>query len=142
MATVPRYDLPQVAANTLPQARFDSGPGVVPVQDIAGQQARQMGDSMTNFGQHVSAIALHMQNEARATVAKDVDTQVTAATSDALYDPEKGFMGKLGKGVVDGYDAAIDNVKAIHERALNGVTDPAVRAMVKPVLDARMQHTL
>lgn len=136
MPTVPRYDSFQATPNTLPLVRAESQA----MPDVAGRQAQEMGRSISNLGQHLNAIAIDAQNEANTTVAKDIDAHATAAISDALYHPETGFMGKQGKDVIAGHDEAIQNVKKVRQDALDSVQNPAVRQMLAPVLDARMQH--
>lgn len=138
MPTVPRYDELTASPNTLPQARI----GMPEMPDVAGQQAQQMGRAMSNLGQHMSSIAADIQQEANATVAKDVDTQVTASFSEALYNPESGFMVRQGKDAVLGFEQTASNLQDIRRKALDGIQSPAVRQMVEPVLNTRLQHAL
>lgn len=138
MPTVPTYDSFQATPNTLPQARI----GMPEMPDVAGQQAQQRGRAMSNFGQHMTSIATDMQREANATVAKDIDTQITAAYSEALYNPESGFMVRQGKDAVLGFEQSVSGLQDIRRKALDGVQSPAVRQMIEPVLNTRMQHAL
>ncbi|WP_205203171.1 hypothetical protein [Azonexus hydrophilus] len=138
MPTVPTYDNFQATPNTLPQARI----GMPEMPDVAGQQAQQMGRGMSNLGQHLTAIATDMQREANATVAKDIDTQVTASYSEALYNPESGYMVQQGKNAVLGFEQTVQGLQDIRRKALDGIQSPAVRQMVEPVLNTRMQHAL
>lgn len=138
MPTVPTYDSFQATPNTLPQTRM-----VMPeMPDVAGQQAQQLGRGMSNLGQHLTAIATDMQREANATVAKDIDTQVTASYSEALYNPESGYMVQQGKNAVLGFEQTVQGLQDIRRKALDGIQSPAVRQMVEPVLNTRMQHAL
>lgn len=138
MPTVPTYDSFQAVPNTLPGVALKSSP----VQDTAGQQAQQTGRAMTNFGQHLGSIALDIQQEANATVAKDIDTQTTGALSEKLYNPETGFMVQQGKNAVLGFNDAVTDIKSIGQKALDSVQNHAVRRMVEPVINARMQHAM
>ncbi|HJV76576.1 MAG TPA: hypothetical protein VJ654_20350 [Noviherbaspirillum sp.] len=138
MPTVPRYDGFQATPNTLPQARIEARP----MQDVAGQQAQQMGHAMANFGQHMAGIAADIQQEANAVVAKDIDTQTTSALNNALWHPETGFMAKQGKDVVEGYEKTVEDLQTIRQQALDDIKNPAVRKLAQPVIDARMQHAL
>lgn len=138
MPTVPRYDSFQASPNTLPNARFEAQQ----MPDTAGRQAQETGRAMSNLGQHLGAIAQDMQREADSTVAKDIDAQTTSAINDALYHPENGFMVKQGKGVVEGYGDAVDKLKNIHREALNSAQNPAVRQMLAPVLDTRLNQAV
>ena len=138
MPTVPTYDNFQATPNTLPQARI----GMPEMPDVAGQQAQQLGRGMSNLGQHLTAIATDMQREANATVAKDIDTQVTASYSEALYNPETGYMVQQGKNAVLGFEQTVSGLQDIRRKALDGIQSPAVRQMVEPVLNTRMQHAL
>ena len=138
MPTVPTYDNFQATPNTLPQARI----GMPEIPDVAGQQAQQMGRGMSNLGQHLTAIATDMQREANATVAKDIDTQVTASYSEALYNPETGYMVQQGKNAVLGFEQTVSGLQDIRRKALEGVKSPAVRQMVEQTLNARMQNAL
>ena len=138
MPTVPTYDNFQATPNTLPQARI----GMPEIPDVAGQQAQQMGRGMSNLGQHLTAIATDMQREANATVAKDIDTQVTASYSEALYNPESGYMVQQGKNAVLGFEQTVSGLQDIRRKALDGIQSPAVRQMVEQTLNARMQNAL
>lgn len=138
MPTVPTYDNFQATPNTLPQARMT----MPEMPDVAGQQAQQMGRGMSNLGQHLTAIATDMQREANATVAKDIDTQVTASYSEALYNRESGYMLQEGKNAVLGFEQTVQGLQDIRRKALDGIQSPAVRQMVEPVLNTRMQHAL
>lgn len=138
MPTVPTYDNFQATPNTLPQARMT----MPEMPDVAGQQAQQMGRGMSNLGQHLTAIATDMQREANATVAKDIDTQVTASYSEALYNRESGYMVQEGKNAVLGFEQTVQGLQDIRRKALDGIQSPAVRQMVEPVLNTRMQHAL
>ncbi|GAB1368848.1 hypothetical protein MASR1M42_13990 [Azonexus hydrophilus] len=138
MPTVPTYDNFQATPNTLPQARI----GMPEIPDVAGQQAQQMGRGMSNLGQHLTTITTDMRREANATVAKDIDTQVTASYSEALYNPESGYMVQQGKNAVLGFEQTVSGLQDIRRKALDGIQSPAVRQMVEPVLNTRMQHAL
>lgn len=138
MPTVPTYDSFQATPNTLPQARI----GMPEIPDVAGQQAQQMGRGMSNLGQHLTAIATDMQREANATVAKDIDTQVTASYSEALYNPETGYMVQQGKNAVLGFEQTVQGLQDIRRKALEEVKSPAVHQMVENTLNARMQNAL
>lgn len=138
MPTVPTYDSFQATPNTLSGSALKAPP----VQDTAGQQAQQLGRSMTNAGQHLANIALDIQQEANATVAKDIDTQTTGAISEKLYNPDSGFMVQQGKNAVLGFNDAVTDIKNIGRQALDSVQNPAVRRMVEPVINARMQHAM
>lgn len=138
MPTVPTYDSFQAVPNTLPGTALKSSP----VQDTAGQQAQQLGRAMTNFGQHLGNIALDIQQEANATVAKDIDTQTTGALSEKLYNPENGFLVKQGKDAVLGFNDAATDIKNTGRQALDNIQNPAVRRLVEPVINARMQHAM
>ncbi len=138
MPTVPRFDGPQVTPNTLPQVRVDTPE----FHNYAADQAQQLGRAMSNFGGHMTEIATDAQNEANKTVAKDIDTQATAAIGDVLYNPQSGYMVKEGKDVVAGYGDATEALKQVRQKALDGVQNTAVRQMVEPVINARMQNAL
>ena len=64
MPRVPTYDGLQVGRNTLPNAQLRGASSYAPVQDVAGQQAQQMGRAMQQFGGEIGRIALDMQHEA------------------------------------------------------------------------------
>jgi hypothetical protein len=136
--TVPTYDSFQATPNTLPQARI----GMPEMPDVAGQQAQQLGRGMSNLGQHLTAIATDMQREANATVAKDIDVGFTAETSEALYNPESGYMVRQGKDAVLGFEQTVHGLQDMRRKALDAIQSPAVRQMVEPVLNTRLQHAL
>lgn len=138
MATVPRFDGPQATPNTMSQARFTAPE----IQDVAGQQAQQMGRAMSDFGGHLAGIEIDIQNEANKTVARDIDTQTTAAIGEVLYNPQSGYMAKQGKDVVAGYNNATEALNQIRQKALDGTQSTAVRQMVEPTINARMQNAL
>lgn len=138
MPTVPRYDSLQATPNTIPQQRFDAQQ----MPDIAGRQAQQMGQAMQSTGADLTRIAVDAQNEANITVAKDVDTQATAAINNALYHPENGFMVKQGKDATVGFGDAVQNVKQIGRDALAGVTNSAARQTAESVINARMANAI
>lgn len=138
MPKVPTYDSFQAAPTSQPNARLTAPD----MPDVAGRQLQEMGQGLSNLGQHVGDIALDMQREANATAAKDVDTQVTADLNDRLYNPESGFMLQEGKNAVLGSGDVIKGFDDVKRKALDGVQNPAVREMVEPVVNARMQNAL
>lgn len=138
MPVVPTQDNFQTLIAGQPNVRFNAPD----MPDYAGYQTRHLGQGLSAAGQALGRIAMDAQHEGNLTVSKDIDNQMTAATSDALYHPEKGFMSKLGKDTIDGYDAAVQNVRKIRQDALDGIKNPAVRKMVEPVLNQRMQHAV
>lgn len=92
MPTVPRYDNFQATPNTLPQARLNAPV----VQDVAGQQAQQLGAAMTNFGQHMGNIALDKQKEANQLRVDDALNRAKEATLKLTYDKDAGFTNIKG----------------------------------------------
>lgn len=141
MPKVPDYSNFQTSVAGPPNVQLQAPSGPT-AGGIAAEQLGQFGQAAMRTGDALGRIVADAQHEANLTVSKDIDNQVTAATSDALYHPEKGFMSKLGKDTIDGYDAAVQNVQKIRRDALDGVTNPAVRKMVEPVLNQRMQHAV
>ena len=93
MPTVPRFDTPQVSAGALPQVRLDS-PNV---QDVAGQQAQQMGQAMQRTGDTVARITIDAQNEANQLRVIDVSNQAKERMFDLLYDKDNGALNQKGE---------------------------------------------
>lgn len=137
MPTVPRYDAPQVGANTLPTA-----PLAVPEAAPAGAQAKQFGEAASSFGGNVAQIFADIQAEAHRTAAKDSDNQAATTIGGVLYDPKKGYLSTQGKNAVQGYDAAVQALNQIKIDTLNNVQSPAVRQLLEPVLSARVQNAI
>mgnify|MGYP001271419249 CR=1 FL=1 len=138
MPTVPSYNGFQATPNSLSPARLTAPD----MPDVAGRQAQEMGRSLMHAGDAVGKIALDMQQQANATAAKDIDTQVTAKLNDRLYNPESGFMLQEGKNAVLGSGDVIKGFDDIKRQFLDGVQNPAVRQKVEPVINARMQNAL
>lgn len=138
MPQVPLYNGLQARPTSLPNVRLNAPD----MPDVSGQQTQQMARGMMQAGQHIGAIALDMQREANATAAKDIDTQVTSELHDRLYNPESGFMVRQGKDAALGSGDVIKGFDDIKRKALDGVQNPAVRQLVEPVVNARMQNAL
>lgn len=141
MPKVPEYSNMQVADSGQPnvQVQAPSGPtaGV-----IGADQQGRMGQALMGAGDAVGKIVADIQSEANITVAKDVDAQTTTAMSDAVHNPQTGYVAKLGKDSIEGYEATIENLQKIQRDALAQVTNPTVRKMVEPVINHRMQNAM
>jgi hypothetical protein len=95
VARVPVYNSPQVDPNTLPQTQFQ-GATATPVQDVAGQQARQMGQAMQQFGGQAAHIAVDMQQQANQLRVTDATNKAKEAALAAAYDKDVGFTNLKG----------------------------------------------
>lgn len=73
MATVPRYDGPQVETQALPGARLS---GNVSQEALSGrgQQAAQIGQGLSNFGRTVNNIAVDIQERENAAMVFSAET--------------------------------------------------------------------
>lgn len=136
MPTVPRYDQTLVSPSAAP---------MVPVQATYGRnfaidQAAQSNQAVRNAADEFTKMAVDMQREANLTVAKDIDTQATAAFNDALHNPETGFLAQQGKNAALGFDPAVASLQSIKQKMLDGVKNPAVQKMLEPTLSARLQQ--
>jgi len=135
---VPTYDRFQARQSSMPGTRLTAPE----MPDVAGQQAQQVARGMQQTGNVLGAIGNDIQNDANSTVAKDFDTQATAAFNDVLHNPDRGFVTKQGKGAIDGYEDAIKTVDKIRREALDRAPTPAVRQMLAPVLASRAQNAV
>jgi len=89
------YDGPQVAQNTLPQVSLQPAQAAR-VQDVAGRQAEQMGQSMQRTGGTLGSIAQDMEREANQLIVNDGLDKVKNAALDLTYDPQNGFANLKG----------------------------------------------
>lgn len=137
MIRVPTVETFQVTPGAAPQARAEA-----PQFTDPGAPARQTGAALTSAGRDMSAIALDMQQQANVTVAKDIDTQITAEFSSVLHNPQTGYMTKQGRDVIAGYGNTIDALKQARQRILDSVQNKAVRQMVEPTTNTRMQNAI
>jgi len=95
MPRVPTYDGLQVGRNTLPNVQLRGGTAA-PVQDVAGQQAQQMGRAMQQFGGEVGRIALDMQHEANQLRVTDALNRAKETALQLTYDKDAGFTNLKG----------------------------------------------
>lgn len=132
---VPAYDTPQAAPSPFPQVRVSAAEG----RNYTGGQLQQLGNAMSNTGDHILGIAADMQQEANQTVAKTIDTQAVEKISSVLYDPQNGYLIKQGGEAIAAYNDAAKQLETVKRDALSAVQSPSVRRILEPVLNARVQ---
>jgi hypothetical protein len=138
MPTVPKYDTPQVSVTGLSPQRI-SAPEM---PDIAGRQTQAFSEGAMRTGSDLSRIALDQQNEANQTAAKDIETSVTGALDNVLYNPDGGFTTLAGKDVMDGHDNAMEMLRSISSEAMGQAKNDEVKRLVAPAIAARVQNAM
>lgn len=97
MARVPVYNSPQVAANTLAPARI----AVAAMPTVAGQDARQIGAAMQQFGEQAGRVALDMAAQANQLRVDDALNKAKEAALKLTYDQQEGFTSLKGANALD-----------------------------------------
>lgn len=97
MARVPVYNSPQVAANTLAPARI-AAPAM---STVAGQDARQIGAAMQQFGEQAGRVALDMAAQANQLRVDDALNKAKEAALKLTYDQQEGFTSLKGANALD-----------------------------------------
>ena len=92
MPRVPTYDQFQATPTVQPNVQV-SAPQI---QDVAGQQAQQMGRGLMQAGGDVGRIALDMQNEANQLRVIDATAAAREKLYDLMYKPETGLLQQKG----------------------------------------------
>lgn len=130
MPTVPRYDNLQVTPGTLPQVRLS----MPDMPDVAGKQAQQIGQGMTQAGNALAAMARDQaQNEAR-----DADTAFMSELSTLKTD----YMAQQGKNAVDQFKPTVDAIAELRKKHLDNLPSPMARQEADRVFTHRVQATL
>lgn len=96
MPTVPTYDSFQAAPGALPQARMS----FPEMPDVAGQQARQMGQGMARAGGEAGRLALEMAQQINQVRISDAMNKAVAAKNRLIYDPTEGFVHLRGEAAL------------------------------------------
>lgn len=97
MARVPVYNSPQAAANTLAPARI-AAPAM---PTVAGQDARQIGAAMQQFGEQAGRVALDMAAQANQLRVDDALNKAKEAALKLTYDQQEGFTSLKGANALD-----------------------------------------
>jgi hypothetical protein len=98
----------------------------------AGQQAS---DTMSQ-----AAVAFQgLQNE---TLAKNADIQLAQKLTDLQMDPQNGYVTKLGKDAVDGYQGYQSSVQQAYQDARSALPNPAAQQMFDSAAVKRVEYSL
>ena len=97
MATVPRYDTPQVEQNTLPAARFDAPEA----QNFQAKQLQQAGDAIQRTGVVVSHIEAQAQNEANQLRVDDALNKAREVANRMTFDKDVGYTTLRGENALN-----------------------------------------
>ena len=130
MPTVPRYDNLQVTPGTLPQVRL----AMPDMPDIAGKQAQQLGQGMTQMGNALADMAVAQAQ----TEARDADTAFMSDLS-AL---KTNYMSQQGKNAVDAFQPATDAVTELRQKHLDALSSPLARQEASRVFAHRAQSVV
>lgn len=95
MPRVPTYDSFQATPNTLPQNQLQGGQ-FTPIQDVAGQQAQQLGRSMTQAGGEIGRLAMNIQDQANRVRVDDSANLLKEFELKMQYDKDVGFTNIKG----------------------------------------------
>lgn len=90
MARIPTYDNTRVTPNTLPQARFQG------TQDVAGQQAQQIGQGLMQAGNVAGRVAVDLQEQANQLRQTDALNQLKEQALRLSYDKDEGYTNLRG----------------------------------------------
>lgn len=94
---MPQVPLPRVPDSTQSTPRVTGPQGVVPVQDVAGQQIQQGAAALSNLGAHTTEIAAQMnEDHALATTASALNQ--FDDTANGIF---SGYTSKVGRDAVD-----------------------------------------
>ena len=108
---MPQVPLPRVGLSTTATPGYTAPRGVVPVGDVAGQQAQQLGAAMTRFGSDMAGIS-----------AKMLEEQASASTKASLNEwleikdkAEVDNHSKVGREAVEdgGKDVASEMITSL-----------------------------
>lgn len=97
MATVPRYDTPQVEQNTLPAARFDAPEA----QNFQAKQLQQAGDAVQRTGVVLSHIEAQAQNEANQLRVDDALNKAREVANRMTFDKDIGYTTLRGENALN-----------------------------------------
>lgn len=142
MPTVPKYSGLQVQPDALPGVRMDAS-GASELASVAGQQSQQFGRNLMALGSRMAQNDIEEHNALSETKAKEIDIGFTQRINDRQYHPDTGYMGKLGKDAVDGYQAAVDDINQLRDEAINQANNnPRTREIVTQLASSRAESAL
>ncbi|MFJ1253426.1 transglycosylase SLT domain-containing protein [Cupriavidus sp. CuC1] len=121
MPRVPTYDTLQATPTVQPNVRVDAPQ----MQDVAGQQAQQMGQGLMRAGDAAGRVALDMQNEANQLRVIDATSAAREKLYDLMYKPETGLLQQKGWNALQrdsGKDLATEYSEKFQEVA-SGIAD-------------------
>lgn len=95
MPRIPTYDNTRVTPNTLPQARFEAAP------DVAGQQAQQIGQGLTQAGASVGRVALDLQEQANQLRQTDALNRLKEQALRLTFDKDEGYTNLKGVNALE-----------------------------------------
>lgn len=106
---------------------------VTPAPIRASQTA--LGDFATGLDEAGDALA-RMQDRLDTARAKEADTAFLEGLNDRLYNPDTGYLNSRGRGAVEGYEGVSEELDALYEGALEGLS-PGARRKAESAIAAR-----
>lgn len=124
----PAYD----TANASPDA---FGAQIGAAEQRLGATGEQAANTMSQ-----AAIAFQgLQNE---TLAKNADIQLASKLTNLQMDPQSGYVTKMGKDAVDGYQGYQDSVQQAYQDARASLPNPAAQRMFDTAAVKRVEYSL
>jgi hypothetical protein len=136
---VPAIPIPEYQRQVTP-----GGVGVTPratatpVSGIEGAAFQQLGGALQQGENTVAAYAAQFQRNQREADARDGDVQLTKTLDDLVYNPQAGYLTRLGRDAVDGYDDFRKRAEETYAQARSGLKDDETRR----IFDSNAMRTL
>jgi hypothetical protein len=136
MATIPGI-LPTVEPQGAGQPGF-SAPTIAPVQNFAGQQMEQVGEGLLRLGAVGQQLSIRIQNDLDDARSKEIDTQFASVISDSLFNPETGYVNRVGKDAVDARKAVQERIAKARQDLEGSLENDVQKYIFKQYADRRM----
>jgi hypothetical protein len=120
-----------------------AGPGLSPaLAGLPGQQLQQTGEALQRAGATALEIQTQEQLTANQAVGKKADIELTASLSNLLHHPDTGYLMTEGENAIHGHEGTAKKIQEIRQSILEGIKSSAVREMVEPIFDQRVNSAL
>jgi hypothetical protein len=139
MPRIPTYGPDLIDDQALPGVRQSSvaGPEMFFDKGVAA-----VATGLGKLGEGLMDVAIREKKFETEARVKEADIIASDRLRKVLHDPEKGYLVALGKGAVDGRDAATQAVEDIGRTTMEGITDPVQQRAFQRVWAERRASAL
>ena len=124
--------VPYIDQSAMPDAPY-TAPGVTPVRNAQPEQQQQLGEATQRAGEFEyrtgQTIGIALADQVDEATVKQAVTAFHATANSVLYDPQNGYLHKLGQAAIDGAGPTKQAMAKAQQDGLSGLSNPLQKRM-------------